>query len=79
MASHSRRTRLSIQVVFLLIHGLGWITTMVLVAIKSEDHIPPSELWTALPLGISAILVAFRTGRHHEEPTPRRHQRPEGQ
>lgn len=67
------------QVLFLAIHGAAWITTMTIVAVTTENHIPPSELWTALPLGISAILVAFRTGRHHEDPPPRRHQRPEGQ
>lgn len=77
--SRHRRRAPSIQAVFLSIHGAAWISTMIIVAIKSEDHIPPSELWTALPLGISAILVAFRTGRHREEPTPRRHRRPEGQ
>lgn len=60
------RRRLSIQVVLLAVHGAGWLIVMAWTAVQSETHLPPPELWTALPLGISAILVAFRTGRKED-------------
>jgi hypothetical protein len=75
---YGRRRRLSMQSIFLLIHGVGWLFTMAVVAIASTNHVPPSELWTALPLGLSAILVAFRTdGSHRNRPPPDQERRDE--
>lgn len=75
----TRRRRLPMRSIFLLIHGFGWLFTMAAVALLSDNHLPPSELWTALPLGLSAILVAFRTdgGDHHNRPPPDREGRDE--
>lgn len=66
---------MSLQTIFLLIHGTGWLLTMGVVAVASENHVPPSELWTALPLGISAILVAFRSSNGSTDRHPPRHKR----
>lgn len=66
-----RRARMSLQTIFLLIHGTAWLLTMAVVAVASDNHVPPSELWTALPLGISAILVAFRTSGSTDRHPPR--------
>lgn len=54
------------QAVLLTVHGLAWLVAMVWASVVSEKHLPPAELWTALPLGISAILVAFRGGRKED-------------
>lgn len=54
------------QAILLAVHGLGWLIAMVWASVVSEKHLPPAELWTALPLGISAILVAFRTTRKED-------------
>ena len=64
------RRRLPLVTIFLLLHGAGWLSIMAIVTITSASHVPPSELWTALPLGVSAILVAFRGNgdRHHPPP-----------
>jgi len=51
-----------VQNVLLVIHGLGWLVAMGFVTASTASHVPPSELWMALPLGISAIVVAFRAG-----------------
>lgn len=70
------RRRLPLVTIFLLIHGTGWLVTMGVVALTTASHIPPSELWTALPLGASAILVAFRSnGDRHHHPPPRQERR----
>lgn len=72
------RRRLSMRSIFLLIHGFGWLFTMAVVSVASANHLPPSELWTALPLGLSAILVAFRTdGDHRSRPPPDQERRNE--
>lgn len=51
----------------LSVHAVAWLVAMVWATVTSEKHLPPPELWTALPLGISAILVAFRTGSRKED------------
>jgi hypothetical protein len=64
-----------VQNVLLVIHGLGWLVAMGFVTASTASHVPPSELWMALPLGISAILVAFRAGdgtEHRRPPPPHR-------
>lgn len=66
-SSHHRRWRLpSAQNILLVIHGLGWLAATGYVTVASPSHVPPSELWAALPMGISAILVAFRAGDGRE-------------
>lgn len=72
-ADRRRRRLPSAQNILLVIHGVGWLSAVGYVTVVSPNHVPPSELWAALPLGISAILVAFRTGngeRRHDRPTP---------
>lgn len=54
------------QAILLSVHGAGWLLAMIWATVVTEKHLPPAELWTALPLGISAILVAFRTGRKED-------------
>lgn len=44
----------------LAVHALAWIVVVILVAINNGGEVPPA-LWTVLPLGITGILVAFRT------------------
>lgn len=71
-----QRHRMSLRTIALLVHCAAWFMTMTVAAVTSDDHLPPSELWTVLPLGISAIMVAFYDSRRHEErsPPPRREQ-----
>lgn len=49
-----------IREVLLAIHAVGWLTVVIVVAFKNDGDVPPA-LWTVLPLGITGILVAFRT------------------
>lgn len=76
MTRGRRRRPLSIKTIYLLIHGIAWLVTMAVVTVVTDSHVPPSELWTALPLGLSAILVAFRTDGTGHSP-PHRHERRE--
>jgi hypothetical protein len=46
--------------VLLVMHGVGWLIAVLAVASKTGSV--PAELWTVLPLGVSAILMAFRAG-----------------
>jgi hypothetical protein len=48
-----------IKTALLLAHGGAWLTVMAITAVNNGGRVP-SELWTVLPLGISAIIVAFR-------------------
>jgi hypothetical protein len=42
------------------VHAAAWLIAVTVVALRTGE-VPPA-LWTVLPLGISGILVAFRTG-----------------
>lgn len=78
-APAGRRRPLSLRTIALMVHCAAWFVTMTVASIASDSHLPPSELWTALPLGLSAILVALHDSRRREERTPPRPEHPEGQ
>lgn len=63
----TRQHRWSVQTVALLAHCTVWAVVTVTVTIATPSHIPPGELWAALPAGISTILLIFRGG----EPRPK--------
>jgi hypothetical protein len=50
------------QSVVLVAHCVTWTVVTVIVAIATPTHLPPGELWAALPAGISTILLIFRGG-----------------
>lgn len=52
--------RVGIRELLLTVHALAWIVVVILVAVNNDGDVPPA-LWTVLPLGITGILVAFRT------------------
>lgn len=49
-----------IREILLGVHALAWLIAVIVVALRTGE-VPPA-LWTVLPVGISAILVAFRAG-----------------
>lgn len=56
----ANRWRWSVQTLALLAHCTTWAIVTVTVTIATPTHIPPGELWAALPAGISTILLIFR-------------------
>jgi hypothetical protein len=50
------------------VHATAWLTAVIVVAFRTGE-VPPA-LWTVLPLGISGILVAFRTGGEERRQVP---------
>jgi hypothetical protein len=45
--------------VLLGVHAVAWLV-VVLLTVWRTGELPPAELWAALPLGVGAILGAFR-------------------
>lgn len=64
-----------IREILLGVHALAWLIAVIVVALRTGE-VPPA-LWTVLPVGISAVLVAFRAGegtvlkRRNEDPEER--------
>lgn len=52
--------RVGIRELLLAAHTLVWMIVVIIVAANNSGEVPPA-LWTVLPLGITGILVAFRT------------------
>lgn len=52
-------------------HAVAWLVVVVMTAIRLGE-VPP-QLWAALPLGVGAIMAAFRADDAvHNRATPRR-------
>lgn len=49
-----------IRDVLLAVHAAAWLIVVVISAWRTGEVSP--VLWSALPFGISAVLVAFRAG-----------------
>jgi hypothetical protein len=52
--------RVGIRELLLAAHTLVWMVVVIIVAANNGGEVPPA-LWTVLPLGVTGILVAFRT------------------
>ena len=50
-----------IREVLLVIHAAAWLVVVLLTAWRTGQV--PAELWAALPLGLGAIMAAFRADR----------------
>lgn len=54
--------------IVLVLFGAGWLAALVITALRGE---PLTELWPALPLTISALIIAFRaSGRPPDDKGP---------
>ena len=50
-----------IRDVLLGVHAIAWVVVVVLTAWRTGEV--PAELWAVLPLGVGAIMGAFRADR----------------